>query len=127
MWRAGLRALAGATSGLAPSPGAFPGRRYTLSRLAPQFTEVERLCRATGYALVPQSPQPLKIFLPQLAFELPVTDGFTDDFAGGRVFAGLDRGFDRGDLLTRRGDADLMDIRHVQPRAALHAGSKNSY
>src|SRR5260370_20317661 len=113
MWRAGLRALAGASSGLAPSPGAFPGRREALSRLAPQSTEVERLCRATGYALIPQLPQPLKIFLPQLAFELPVADSFTDDFARGRVFAGIDCGFERSDLLTGQGDTDLMDIRHV--------------
>jgi hypothetical protein len=44
---------------------------------------------------------------------LPVTDGFTDDFAGGRVFAGLDCGFERSYLLTGQGDTDLMDIRYI--------------
>ena len=69
----------------------FSGRCQALSRLRPELIEVEWLHRAAGFAFVPQLPQPLEIFLPQLMFELPVADVLTDDFAGGRIFAGFDR------------------------------------
>jgi hypothetical protein len=63
----------------------FSGRCQALSCLTPEIIEVKWLRRATGFAVVPQLPQSLEIFLPQLMFELPVADGLTDDFADGRI------------------------------------------
>jgi hypothetical protein len=70
----------------------FSGRCQALSRLTPELIEVEWLRRAAGFAFVPQLPQPLEIFLPQLMFKLPSHGCLTDDFAGGRIFAGSREG-----------------------------------
>ena len=78
----------------------FSGRCYALSRLPPECLKVEWLRRAAGFACVPQLPKELEVLFPQLMFELPVADGLTDDFAGGRIFAGFDRGLEGSYLLA---------------------------
>jgi hypothetical protein len=45
-------------------------------------------------------PEAFDIFPADLAFELPVADGFADDLAGRGVFAGLNRGLEGRELLA---------------------------
>jgi hypothetical protein len=82
----------------------FSGRCQALSYIPPELIEVEWHRSAAGSAFVPHLPQSLEIFPPQLMFELPVAYGLTDDFAGDRIFAGLDRGFEGSYLFASQGE-----------------------
>ena len=96
-------------------PLCFLGFCEPLLRLLSQLLEIKRLRRAAGLALIPKMPEAFDVFLTKLTFELPVANGFADDFACGCIFSGFNRGLQDGELLSGHGNTDFLDVRHDPP------------
>jgi hypothetical protein len=48
--------------------------------------------------------------LAKFTLQPPFADGFAHDFAGCRIFVRLDGGLEGGELPSRQGDADFLDV-----------------
>ena len=76
-------------------------------RLLSQLLEIKRLRLAAGFALIPKMPEAFDIFPTKLTFELPIANGFADDFACGCIFSGFNRRLQGGELLSGQGNTDF--------------------
>jgi len=99
-------------------PLGFLGFCEPLLRLLSQLLEIKRLRLAAGFALIPKMPEAFDVFLTKLTFELPVANGFADDFACGCIFSGFNRGLQDRELLSGQGNTDfrMSGMIHLEPQ-----------
>jgi hypothetical protein len=66
-----------------------------LACLAAGGVEIRGCSGAAGFAPIPRLAQAAEVFLAQFALELPATDRFANNLAGGGVFSGIVGGLER--------------------------------
>src|SRR2546423_1416261 len=99
--------------------GGFSGATQPRPRFAAQRLHVNLAGRAAGLADIPKLPQPVDVFLPKLALELPITNRFADNLTGGGVFASVHGRLQRRKLLAGQRNAHFLYVGHRAPPVAL--------